>query len=189
MSGFTGKAQKTPKSEGGGTPTGFGLGLRLGDPTGITLKKYFGGNKAIEFNVGRTYNFQTYDRDRFYRYGTWNKKGYIVDDTYFRRSRSLAFQLHYLVHKDIRLLPGLRWYIGFGGQVRTTTYYYYYRYAYTDDERYTRVNVGLDGIIGLEYTFKDVPISVFLDANIYLEVVDDPFALDGQGGIGARYNF
>ena len=38
----------------GGSPKSWGIGIRLGDPTGITIKKYFGTNKAIEFNVGRT---------------------------------------------------------------------------------------------------------------------------------------
>ena len=29
-----------------------GIGLRLGEPTGITYKKYLPGNRAIEFGLG-----------------------------------------------------------------------------------------------------------------------------------------
>ena len=48
---------------------------------------------------------------------------------------------------------------------------------------------GLDGIIGLEYTFKDAPISVFADLNLFMELLDDPFLPFLQGGVGGRYNF
>jgi hypothetical protein len=48
----------------------LGIGLRLGDPTGLTVKKYLGRN-ALEFNVGRTYTFsggaRYYDR----RFDDW----------------------------------------------------------------------------------------------------------------------
>ena len=192
MSVLPGNAQKnsdTEKRISPGTPTGFGLGLRLGDPLGLTLKKYFGGNKAFEFSVGRTYNESAYDRDRFFRYGKWNKKGLFESDYYFSKTNSLAFQLHYLVHNEIRPLPGLRWYWGFGAQLRTTTYYYYFKYSYAQDERYTGLSSGADGVIGLEYSFKNAPFSIFLDANLYLEAVPAPFAIDGHGGIGARFNF
>ncbi len=56
-------------------------------------------------------------------------------------------------------------------------------------ERRTDVDLGVDGVIGLEYTFKEAPISIFGDANLFLEIVDAPMFIYGQGGIGARYNF
>jgi hypothetical protein len=186
----------------GGKPKSWGLGLRLGDPTGITAKKYFGGNKALEFSVGRT---NTWGRDYYYddwysewyyeKYPNWrNWKGWRGWDGWrdgFVSSSSVAFQGHYLVHKDIPSLSGLRWYVGGGIQARflTIKYRYYDDFFRETRDTHTFINLGLDGVGGLEYTFSDVPISVFLDINIYLEMVNRPFLLLGQGGIGGRYNF
>jgi hypothetical protein len=43
-------------------------------------------------------------------------------------------------------------------------------------------------VIGAEYTFEDVPVSIFLDTNLFLEVVDYPYPW-WQLGLGGRYNF
>lgn len=45
------------------------------------------------------------------------------------------------------------------------------------------------GIIGLEYIFEEVPLSIFADLNLFLEVYRNPYNIHPQGGIGIRYNF
>ena len=51
------------------------------------------------------------------------------------------------------------------------------------------LDVGVDGVLGLEYTFPKAPVSVFLDGTLYMELFDDPFLFSLQGGTGVRFRF
>jgi len=86
--------------------------------------------------------------------------------------------------------PGLNWYYGIGGHIATQTDWVYY-----DGVRgYRRSNgdfgVGIDGIFGLEYKIREVPIAVSLDVKPFLEVTtngDAYLALDP--GLGIKFTF
>jgi len=181
----------------------WGIGIRLGDPSGITLKKYMSSN-ALELSVGRTHLFNGrgwYDKG----FNKWyNNKNFGYNDydyVGYNSSVPLGIQIHYLFQKSItevaeEEISGLDWYFGFGGQLRFQNYSYDYRYKLTNKsdwvyktERVTDFDIGADGVIGLEYTFSGAPISVFLDMTLFMEIVDDPFRFWFQGGIGGRYNF
>lgn len=177
----------------------WGIGFRLGDPSGLTVKHYWS-NKAFEVSVGRTHFFTG---DRFYRkeYDRWydrrdfnyDKHEYLAYGT----SAPIAVQLHYLVQKPISKAEGLSWYYGFGAQLRMESYRFSYRYKlrndndwiYVYDEQVNSFDVGADGVLGLEYTFPKAPVSIFLDATLFMEVVDDPFYFSFQGGTGVRFRF
>ncbi len=177
----------------------WGIGFRLGDPSGLSVKKY-NGNKAWELNVGRTHLFNRYDYyydryDRWYVDQHFNYKAHeLLNYSY---SRALGIQLHYLVHKDVKNAAGLRWYYGAGGQLRFMSYRYDYRYKLENgpdwvvvrDQRVVETDFGLDGVIGLEYKIKNAPVSLFLDGTLFMELVDNPFYFTPQFGIGARYTF
>jgi hypothetical protein len=177
----------------------WGAGIRLGDPNGITLKKYRSGS-AFELNVGRThglYGRGWYDR----RFDGWYpKQNFNYQDFQYlgyRSSVPLGIQVHYLLRRDIAKISGLEWYFGGGGQLRYQSYEFDYRYRLTGDPRWhyarggrsTDWDVGVDGVIGMEYFFRDVPFSLFLDLTLFVEVADNPFMFWTQGGIGGRYLF
>ncbi len=161
--------------------------------------------KALEFSVGRTYMFSDKDySDK--QFNDWydSQKFNYTDFQYinYKSSAPIAFQFHYLIQKRINKvadenISGLEWYFGFGGQMRFQNYTYDYRYKlngsadwfYTTGAKVTDLDIGADGVIGLEYTFKDVPISLFVDATLFMEIVDNPFLFWLQGGIGGRYRF
>lgn len=182
---------------GKSTPYNWGLGFRLGDPFGITLKKYLARNRAFEINVGST-SYWGYDyRDRFYhhnKYKDYDYRGY-------HNRGAVSIQFHYLYHKNISGAEGLQWYLGFGPQVRIKRYDFQYRFKSfygpgPNDYNWLQardtandLDLGLDGIIGLEYKFKGAPFSVFGEANLFMEVFDKPLFFKGQGGLGARFNF
>jgi uncharacterized protein YgiM (DUF1202 family) len=179
----------------------WGIGIRLGDPSGLTVKRFLG-NKALEFSIGRTYVFT--DRDYYdkhfedwyydlnYNYAEFQYYGYEA-------SSPIGMQFHYLIRKSFGqgTSEGLEWYFGFGGQIRFQNYRYDYRYKpagsnewfYATGDDVTDFDFGADGVIGLEYRFNNSPISMFLDATLFMEIVDDPFIFWLQGGIGVRYNF
>jgi hypothetical protein len=182
----------------------WGLGFRLGDPSGLTLKKYSPG-KAWELSIGRTGVYRKYKAswysERFYKW--YERKGYRYDDfdyTGYRAAAPLAIQLHYLWQKPLERTAGagrgLYWYYGLGGQARIGRYFYDYRYRiqgsdwiYVTREPVVDIDFGVDGVLGLEYTFRSAPISLFVDGTLFMEVVDDPFLFYTQGGIGGRFRF
>ena len=182
----------------------WGIGIRLGDPSGITLKKYLHDGKALELSIGRTHFFQN---DKYYddEFGDWyseQKYNYKkFDYVGFQSSTPIGIQLHYLSHKSLLDddFDGLTWYWGLGAQARFQSFTYSYRYKlyndkeedwyYSTAETETNIDVGVDGCIGLEFTLPDVPVAIFLDATILMEIIDAPFMFWTQGGLGARYNF
>ena len=109
---------------------------------------------------------------------------------------NVSFQIHYLIHKHIKNADGLKWYYGGGVQFRfqTVKYDYTYRmkgdnfwYSGTDKENY--IDLGLDGVIGLEYLIPKSPVTLFAEADLFIELADDPFKFWMQGGLGGRFNF
>ena len=173
----------------------WGAGLRLGDPSGLSVKRYLARQKALEFNFGRSWGYNY--SNAFYRHNNYNREFYNYE--WHNLRSAVGLQGRYLVHRDLGMseLPGLEWYYGVGAQFRFLSVDYHYRYyvegnrnggvARTD--RVTHVDLGLDGILGLEYSWRDVPLTVFVDLNLFLELVDDPFMPFLQGGTGVRYYF
>jgi hypothetical protein len=70
-----------------------------------------------------------------------------------------------------------------------------YKYVTDDDaklpgsDKRSNLDFGPEGIIGVEYTFEDIPLNVFGEASLLIEFVDRPFALQIYGGVGARIIF
>ncbi|MFN6947106.1 MAG: SH3 domain-containing protein [Cytophagaceae bacterium] len=178
----------------------WGIGVRGGDPSGISIKKYFGDNKALELSVGRPAGWwysDRYYRDRFYHHRPHHhhQYNYPYHHPYHLDHRyAIAIQLHYLIHNDLLDIPGLQWYYGGGLQLRNRRYSYHYQVWHVGNfyaNEIMHVNdpdFGLDMVAGLEFTIPDVPISIFLDATIYTMVLDR-FGMLGQVGLGARFNF
>jgi len=177
----------------------WGLGFRLGDPSGLTIKKY-NGNKAFELSIGRTHLFNRSDYyygryDRWYVDQNFNYKAHeLLNYSY---GRAVGIQFHYLVHKEVKNAVGLQWYYGAGVQLRLMSYRYNYRYKLENgpdwivvtDERVTETDFGLDGVLGLEYKIQNAPVSLFVDGTLFMELVDDPFYFSPQFGLGGRYTF
>lgn len=180
----------------------WGFGVRIGDPTGLSLKKYWAGS-ALEFNVGRTAILSFYDYERaFHRRYDDGFRNYDYLD--YRVRSAISIQLHYLIHNPLRLerTTGLSWYYGAGGQLAFLSLVYAYRYrlyygpgfndyywVYTDGDPVRETDIGMDGVIGLEYKFVRAPIVLFIDATLFMELVHDPFVLRGLVGLGGRYLF
>lgn len=171
----------------------WGIGLRLGDPSGISVKRYLARQKAVEFSLGRTWGYNY--SNAFYRHSDYNREFYNYEWHHLRSAVSM--QGRYLVHKELGLsdLPGLEWYYGVGAQLRFFNVDYHYRYYGSGNgsiprtDRVTETDLGLDGIVGLEYSWRDVPLTVFVDLNLFLELIDNPFLPFLQGGTGVRYYF
>lgn len=145
----------------------WSVGFRLGEPAGVNIRKYFGSNHAFDLNVG-TYG-GLYGNRRKYRDGLY-------------RSVGLSVQGHYLWHKALTSSESLRGYYGFGGQVNT-------RRFYNSGGVQNQLSIGGSGIGGLEFFPTNKPYSFFLETGLYVELLQAPFFLNLNSGLGIRYNF
>ncbi|WP_338236944.1 SH3 domain-containing protein [Persicobacter diffluens] len=193
--GSSGGSSSRSNSPGYANEYDWGIGLRLGDPFGLSVKKYLARGRAFEINLGSTHSWgysdqsQFYKRDRFYR-----------QDYEYRGSEptsSVSLQGHYLFSTQLGDVQGLRLYYGFGAQFRFLTREYRFRERiYTNGrdrwvdarDRITRVEFGLDGVVGLEYTLPTAPVSFFTEFDMMIQFVA-PSRVIPQFGIGARFNF
>jgi hypothetical protein len=104
-------------------------------------------------------------------------------------SRWRGFELTGLfeVHHPIADAERLKWYIGFGAHVGFWNGDYTYSYWGAQGRNYTVV--GIDGILGLEYSFREVPINLGLDWKPVFNFVGySGFWADG-GALSIRYIF
>ena len=98
-----------------------------------------------------------------------------------------------LYEYNLKIVPDQpEWTLFFGGGVHFGVYdrydFDYDRYFHHGDGSY--VTGGIDGIIGVSYTFKKLPINVSADLKPYVNF-DGPthYMAEQMGGISARYTF
>lgn len=165
-----------------------GIGIRLGDPTAISLKHYMSESNALEINIGAPTYYKGYDYRYYYTHDNRFKNKYYYNYGY-RPNFGIAFQVHYLMHQDFLDVDGLKWYWGPGGQLRYQTgIMHYWDNEGFHEYRLTDIGLGPDITIGFEYTFSDVPVSVALDITAFLEIFDRVRLVE-QAGLAVRYNF
>jgi hypothetical protein len=171
-----------------------GLGLRLGDPMGVSYKKYFGRTHAIEFGIGsapahwhNTYYINSFEE--YPRYDNYRYQNHTVQSTLYLQARYL---FHY--NLPVESMEGkLEWYWGGGAMLKAAKIQYRYQnrdapFA-SNRDIINDIDFGPEGIIGLEYTFQDTPLSIFGETSLFIELADRPATMRAFGGLGVRYNF
>lgn len=169
-------------------PKDQSIGLRFGDPFGITYKLYMRNQTAIEWNAGTAFGGSKYYRKSFDRK---NPGLYYYDHNV---EFVWALQGRFLKHHsfpgeaDVR---GLSWFWGFGGQYRMATIAYFYQTQPGVGEIFRRneinFDLGMDILAGSEYEIPEIPLNAYFELGIFGEIVDDPFRIRFQGAIGIRY--
>jgi hypothetical protein len=138
----------------------FGLGVIIGEPTGISAKYWTSSENAFDFGLGWSIG-----GDRIGKY-----KG-----NYDGGSR-IHFHMDYLWHAFGVIHSSERFplYYGFGGRINTGAGY--------------DASVAVRGVIGIAWLPHHTPIDVFLEIVPSLQLTSSTgFGLDA--GIGARYYF
>ncbi len=88
----------------------------------------------------------------------------------------------YEIHGDINGAPGLKWYVGPGAHIGFYNDYFY------NNKRYGRGSYfGIDGVLGLDYKFNDLPLNISLDWQPSFEFGYGPGFTGNWGGLGIRY--
>lgn len=121
------------------------IGLRAGETSGLTFKRFLGNNSAFEGIIS-----------------TWP---YALGVTALYEKHEQAFDLEGMKW----------YYGGGGHAIfETARSYYWYRgdrYFYYHDRG--GLGLGIDGIVGLEYKIKPIPFAVSLDIKPFAEVLTD----------------
>jgi hypothetical protein len=139
----------------------FGLGLALGEPTGVTGKYWFNRKNALQFAVGWGY----------YPHGG----GAVYCDYLYN-----AFTLVHAKQVSFNLL----FYMGIGGKAGV-----WYRHYWHDPE-YSGVGLGLRIPFGVTMVFVKGPFEVFFEIVPGLAFINpEPFWFDLDACIGGRFYF
>ena len=91
----------------------------------------------------------------------------------------------YEIHGDINGAPGLKWYVGPGFHIGGWNDNWRNRYP----NRKGGVAFGIDGVLGLDYKIRSVPINLSLDWQPSLSIVGYSYFEPGWGGFAIRYTF
>ncbi|RYZ95503.1 MAG: hypothetical protein EOP47_25715 [Sphingobacteriaceae bacterium] len=135
------------------------VGLKLGGyENGISVKHFTNANTALEGILG------------------FRNHGVVITGLYE-------------IHQEAFKVEGLKFYYGFGAHIGSVGRGYYKRFG-GDDELYTesKLLLGADGVLGLEYKIAEAPIAISLDLNPRVELARGPF-FDLAPGLGIKYTF
>jgi hypothetical protein len=173
------------------------VGLRLGEPLSITYKTFIDDRISVEGMVGRAgANSPMYYRNAFDRSRPAPNALYNAHSTYNGFSLNARAAYHEDITGEFDITEGKLWaYGGVGAQLRSVQVDYLYSVPTTNgapiisSENRTNIDFGPEAFIGSEYYFQDLPIVVFAEVGLFMELVDRPGHLKLQGGIGARYIF
>jgi hypothetical protein len=95
------------------------------------------------------------------------------------------FTALYEFYKNINNIDGLKWYVGPGAHLGFWNNNWEDKYP----DREAGAMFGIDGVIGLDYKIKNLPIDVSLDWQPSFTFVGYNYFEGGWGGIGVRYTF
>jgi hypothetical protein len=143
--------------------SGIGLGVLIGEPTGISVKAWIGADRAIDGGMAWSFSHNGY------------------------------FHLHgdLLFHKmDLIPVPKGKLPLYFGPGLRFRSWGndgYYHKGRYYEDGN-GHVDLGIRFPVGLAYLFDGAPVDAFLEVAPTLDLIPAT-SLDVDGGIGARYWF
>ncbi len=105
-----------------------------------------------------------------------NDKNALEGLAYFF-NKGMRITALYEIHNNITSIGGLRWYVGPGAHV-----------AFYNNKYYGGATlVGVDGVIGLDYKFKDAPLNISLDWQPAFDFGDGAGFTRSWGGLGIRY--
>jgi len=134
------------------------VGARLGYPLSLSIKHFLSEDNAVEGYVGFRGNV-----------------------SYNWISVSGAYQKHTDI--NIEDLDGFRWYWGAGA----SAYFWNYQSASLRDQ-YNSLSIGVQGYLGVEYTFSETPLSLSADwvPTFFLNGFSSGFG-SRYGSLGVRY--
>jgi hypothetical protein len=173
-----------------------GIGAKLGDPFALTYKFYANKNFAIAADVGKASSglYSRYYRSKFNEYVKTDTltNGATITYVNSRVKQDWMAEVKVLFSFDVKKIsPGLQIYGGVGVQAKNTVIEY--TYLYFDNTigifNQNRFTIGQTTALGVEYSYFHLPVSAFMEMELFTDVYKDPGVMRFQGGVGLRYVF
>lgn len=179
-----------------------GIGFKLGDPFALAYKFYANKHFSFAVDAGTAASglYNKYYRDAFASYlpDTLNSDQSISYLAH-KATSDLFLETKFLYQWDAeKISKGLQLYAGAGWQWRNTVLEYDYNFNdqsnNQDDGKFgkfteTRFTYGPVFLVGFEYSYFSLPISAFIEVEIFTDALLDPGYQRFQGGVGLRYVF
>ena len=157
------EAQRHRPTEPFSSQDTFGLGIMLGGPTGLNGKYYLGPDTAVDFGVGAYHRVRFHSAIQLHADFLWHPFNLVSDPVF-----------------DLPL------YFGIGGRIL-------FHEFDPDEDRDDDVHLGVRGPVGLAMIFNEVPVDIFLELALVLDIVvdedEDLLFADFNALVGARYYF
>ena len=84
------------------------------------------------------------------------------------------------ISQNLHDTPGLAWYYGFGANIGF--------WEDPDEQpKETDLFIGIDGIVGMEYTFETIPINLSIDWKPYFNIITHPGFIAEEFALSVRY--
>jgi len=182
----------------------FGLGVKLGDPFAATFKYYPNKHLGVVLDFGKASSglYNRYYREQFENYQQPDtlSPGASVNYLSHKVKTDFVGEVKVLYQIDAKKLSdGLQFYVGVGFELKQTALDYDYLYE-TDPLlgevenmpgriSVSRFTMGPQGVVGIEYSYFQLPISAFMELEYFVDVYKDPGWTRTQGGVGLRYIF
>ena len=178
-----------------------GIGIKLGDPFAVTYKFYLSEHFGIALDFGKAASglYNRYYREKFDEYVDVDtaQEGRVSYLTH-RANTDWVGELKFLWHFDVKgITPGLKVYFGIGPEIKSTQLTYQYIYSSNNNDNINelgefdrkRSTFGPQLSLGIEYSYFQIPISAFMEVELFNDVSLDPGWRRFEGGAGLRYLF
>lgn len=167
------------------------IGVRIGEPAGISGKIFISQLFAVEVCIGQGGGF--YWRKNLTFEDTTNTHDTVVQKV-FTGIKGWQLSTYLSNHTPINMIKTFYLYYGIGAQIL------YYggpgtkisavSAGVTVGKMKPFIIVSAGPVIGIDYTFEEIPLSLFLDALPVFEMVSDaPGTFHPGGGFGVRLTF
>lgn len=171
-----------------------GIGFRAGDPFAITYKLY--ATKWLAFSIDGGIAAYGLYKDRYKELYVNSPQGDSLTYLNHQVQKDVVFSGKVsFYHEGPEFMKGLDIYAGFGWQMRFAEILYGHNEDLgnginefgTSTAQYDYM--GPEVHLGLEYAYFDLPISAFLEGNVFYDITYQPTFIKFQFGIGIRYVF
>ena len=179
-----------------------GIGFKLGDPFALTYKFYANKHFSFAADVGKaaTGLYNQYYREAFKTYlPDTLSKNQSIQYLAHKATSDLFVETKFLYQWDAdKVSKGLQLYAGLGWQWRNTVLEYEYNVSDSksnaNDGKFgkfqeTRFTYGPVMVLGFEYAYFTLPVSAFIEIELFTDALLDPGYQRFQGGVGLRYVF
>lgn len=150
----------------------WAVGLKVGEPVGLNVRKYFdSGSKNVDINFG-TYGF------------LWGGTRHYNNKEYYRRQAGVMVQGIFHWNKQLGAAERFQVYYGFGGQVNSR------KTVPPVGNNVAEAKISLGAVIngGMEYSLPDNDLSLFVDLGLYTELAPKILFMAVPASAGVRLN-